>query len=581
MFAITVELLAGRYTATQFNDRNRPEWPPHPARLFSAMVAAWADNDEPDPAERSALRWLEEQDPPFIHCGEEHCRSVVTHFVPVNDPTALTPGAPRSYTLTADARGAVHEAERSGDERTVRRAHAALAKTEAKAIADAARAGVPTGRETLAVAAAVLQVLPEHRGKQGRTYPTVLPDQTTVWFLWPDAEPSEGQRSVLDTLLGRVARIGHSSTLVACRCLDDGPSPTWAPGRQGAGIRLRVPRAGLADRLEQAFESHRGEEPRTLPAGMSDYHRPGSPQPSPLVPLLGGDWYVLGITGRHAPSAVQALAIARATRNSLLAHADQPPPEILSGHQRPARANQVTPPLDRPHLAVAPLINAGNPYSDGAIFGIALILPVGCPEEDRDAVERAVRSWSLAGFELLLPARPNGQSVRLKLEDLGVDRADGEPGWVDVALAARRKTTTRDYWCRPARRWLTVTPIALDRFPGNLRGREPRARERAEAEAAASVARACVFAGLAEGLENVRVTIRLDSPLVGIPASPLGRRHPGARQFPGYQGGGTPRACVHAEIQFAEPVRGPVLIGAGRYLGYGLSLPRELREGTT
>jgi len=90
MLAIAVELLSGRYTATQFNDRNRPEWPPHPARLFSAMVAAWADNDDPDPAERSALRWLEEQDPPSIHCGERYSRSVVTHFVPVNDPTALT-----------------------------------------------------------------------------------------------------------------------------------------------------------------------------------------------------------------------------------------------------------------------------------------------------------------------------------------------------------------------------------------------------------------------------------------------------------------------------------------------------------
>ena len=53
MFAIAVELLCGRYTAMQFNDRTRPEWPPHPARLFSAMVAAWADADEPDPAERS------------------------------------------------------------------------------------------------------------------------------------------------------------------------------------------------------------------------------------------------------------------------------------------------------------------------------------------------------------------------------------------------------------------------------------------------------------------------------------------------------------------------------------------------
>ncbi len=581
MFAITMELLSGRYTATQFNDRSRPEWPPHPARLFSAMVAAWADNDDPDPAERSALRWLEAQDPPYIHCGEEHRRSVVTHFVPVNDPTALTPGVSRTYAMTAEARLAVHEAERSGDQRAVQRARAALAKTDARAIADAARAGRPTGRETSSVAAGVLEILPEHRGKQGRTYPTVLPDQTTVSFLWPDGEPGEEQRAVLDALLGRVARIGHSSTLVSCRCVDGGPPPTWAPGRGGTGTRLRVPRAGLSDRLEQAFASHHGEEPRTLPAGMTDYHRPGSPQPSPLVPLLGGDWYVLGIVGRHVPSAVQALAIARAIRNSLLAHGEQPSPEILSGHQRSASANETTPPLDRPHLAVAPLINVGSPYSDGAVFGIALILPTDCPDEDRAAVEDAVRSWSLAGFELLLPARPNGKPVRLKLEYLGVDRADDAPDWLDAALAPRRRTTTRDYWCRPARRWMTVTPIALDRFPGNLRGRQPGARERAEAEAAASIARACVFAGLAKEPGEVRVTIRLDAPLTGTPASPSGRCRPGSRQFPGYQTGrGTPRACVHAEIEFAEPVRGPVLVGAGRYLGYGLCLPRESWKGT-
>ena len=40
MLAIRIDLLAERYTATEFNDRNRAEWPPHPGRLFSALVAA-------------------------------------------------------------------------------------------------------------------------------------------------------------------------------------------------------------------------------------------------------------------------------------------------------------------------------------------------------------------------------------------------------------------------------------------------------------------------------------------------------------------------------------------------------------
>lgn len=576
MFAIAVELLCGRYTAMQFNDRTRPEWPPHPARVFSAMVAAWADTDEPDPDERNALRWLEQQDPPAIRCSQGRGRQVVTHFVPVNDPTALTRDISRTYDAMTQAARALQEAGKSGDERSIRRARTAAAKTEAKAVTDAARAGKPSGRESGKVMAGVLEVLPEHRGKQGRTYPTVIPDEPTVWFVWPAAEPSDQQRTALDGLLSRVARIGHSSTLVACRCADETPSPTWAPGRDRTGTRLRVPRAGLIDHLEEAFTSHGGEEPRTLQAGMVYYQQPRALARSPRPPLLGGDWYVLGISGRRLPSAMQALAVARATRSSLLAHGDQPSPEILSGHQRSDGSSGPTPPLGRPHLAVVPLLNAGNPYSDGAVFGIALMLPADCPDHDKEVVERAIRSWAAAGFELLLPALSSGQPVRLMLQDLGVDRVSGQQGWLDAALTARRKTTTRDYWCRPARRWLSVTPIALDRFPGNLRSRESRARERAEAEAAASVARACVFAGLADSPQQVRVNIRVDSPLVGVPASPGGRRGPGQRRFPGYQtGSGTPRACVHAEIEFDEPVRGPVLVGAGRYFGYGLCLPRE------
>ncbi|MGH3406632.1 MAG: type I-G CRISPR-associated protein Csb2 [Streptosporangiaceae bacterium] len=577
MFAIAVELLAGRYTATKFNDRSQHEWPPHPARLFSAMVAAWADNDVPDPDEWAALRWLEEQDPPLIRCGEGHQRTVVTHYVPVNDPRALARDLSNTYAQMAEARRGLREAERSGDERAVRRAQASVARSDAKAAADAARAGTATGREI----PATLQVLPEFRGKQGRTYPTVIPDEPTVWFLWPGARPTADQRAVLDALVGRVGRIGHSSTLVACRCEDNGPDHTWAPGRGAGSTRLRVPRAGLADQLEQAFATHRGEEPRMLPAGMSEYHRPGAGRLSPRVPLLGGDWYVLGITGPRRRSAVQALAITRACRNALLSHGDRPSPEILSGHQRSASDGGRTPPSERPHLAVVPLLNAGSPHSDGAVFGVALVLPADCPDDDREAVKRALQSWSAAGLELFLPARADGQATRLILEDLGVDRAVTEPGWLDTALAARRRTTTRDYWCRPARRWLTVTPVALDRFPGNLRSRQAQARDRAEAEASASVARACVLARLAGQSGEVRVTIRLDAPLVGIPASPAGRHDGGRAYFPGYQTGqGTPRACVHAEIEFAEPVAGPVLIGAGRYLGYGLCLPRPPKENT-
>lgn len=584
MFAIAIELLTGRYTAMQFNDRTEPEWPPHPARLFSAMVAAWADNDDPDPAERSALEWLEQQKPPDICCGEARPRAVVTHFVPVNDPIALIRDLSRTYALTAEARRAVAEAERAGDEQGIRRARAKMTKAEAKAISDAAAAGRPTGRESSTVIAGVLEILPDRRSKQGRTFPTVIPDRTTVWFAWPEASPSEEHRRAIDSVLARVARIGHSSTLVACRSADSAPRPTWTASQEAAEPRLRVAREGVLDRLERAFATHQGSEPRTLPAGMTSYKRASGPRhPRLAAPLLGGDWYILGVEGRPR-SAVQVLAIARAVRSALMAHADQPPPEFISGHQRsPAAGNRPTRPVERPHLAVVPLPSVGHRYSDGSVFGIALVLPTAdhCSDADRSAIERALLAWSGAGLELQVPAGRGGRPVRLVLVDQGIEKADPDrPSWLDTTLASRRRTTTRDYWCRPARRWMTVTPIALDRFPGNLRSSHPHVRDRAEAEAEASVARACAFAGLVKEPQLVSVTIRLDSPLVGVPAVPSGPRERRTGGYAAYiSGNGSPRVCVHAEIEFEQAVRGPVLVGAGRYFGYGLCLPVDERPG--
>ena len=227
-------------------------------------------------------------------------------------------------------------------------------------------------------------------------------------------------------------------------------------------------------------------------------------------PHLGGDWYVLGFDGRKFPAAIQALAVARAARSALLAHGEQPSPEILSGHQPQSGGSGPTPPTKRTHLAVVPLLNAGNAHSDGTIFGIAFVLPADCSPKERHV--------GRAGTACV------GRGRRVRRIQAGCFRA-GKAGhaspvpscrnsaWTAAAslsltgsplLTSRRKTTTRDYWCRPARRWLTVTPIALDRFPGNLRSTQPEARDRAAAEAAAGIVQACVNAGLAADPSDVK-----------------------------------------------------------------------------
>lgn len=85
MLSIEVNFLTGRFVATAHHDRNRPEWPPHPARLFSALVATWADADQSDLIERQAIEWLETLPAPSIRASDATPRTVATHFVPVND----------------------------------------------------------------------------------------------------------------------------------------------------------------------------------------------------------------------------------------------------------------------------------------------------------------------------------------------------------------------------------------------------------------------------------------------------------------------------------------------------------------
>jgi CRISPR-associated protein Csb2 len=48
MLALEVEFLTGVSVAATPNRREQPEWPPHPDRLFQALVAAWGRDEKPD-----------------------------------------------------------------------------------------------------------------------------------------------------------------------------------------------------------------------------------------------------------------------------------------------------------------------------------------------------------------------------------------------------------------------------------------------------------------------------------------------------------------------------------------------------
>lgn len=483
MFALAVEFLTGRYVATAFNDRERAEWPPHPARLFSALVAAHFDETLPD--ERAALEWLEDQGAPHIAASAASERESHVTFVPVNDRTG--------------------EPERHGTEPL------------------------------------------DLRGRQPRTFPSLTPVTPRTIFVWPDAAPSGETLAALDRLAGRVVRLGHSASLVTVRVFDGQVEANWRPDERGH-LRLRTVQAGQVRNLEHLFSVHRETEPRVLPAAFVRY----TDRPVQLVTfgpesVFSDDWLVLRrIQGPRLPSS-SAAGVARMIRRVLMSFAQEPISEVISGH-RPDGS-----PSDRAHVAVVPLPFVGHTHADGALLGVALVLPRDASEAEERALFVAMDRWERAHRSEheetpVLPVRL-GAAGTLMLKRLD------EP--------AEQQTLQPATWCRPTRCWVSATPIALDRNPGDLHSRNPGRLAQALGEAEEVIRASCVHVGLPR---PVAVTILPSVPLPGVAK---------AREFPAYPGGDgrLQRVLTHAAIEFSEPLTGPVLLGAGRYSGLGLMRP--------
>ena len=401
-FGIEVNFLTGRYVATFHNDRRQPEWPPHPARLFSALVAAWADADEPDRFERAALEWLEAQGHPAIAAPDAVPRKVVSHFVPVNDASIVSRALQKRK---ADKVGSLSE-----------QLHQELVASGGEVTKKAIRIQRNVARERVVDTqvsqagntnpSSAVQMLPEQRGKQERFFPSVTPDEARVTYLWDGPSP-DGIVEILDRLLGRVSRLGHPSSLVSCR-VASGPSvPTHVRDDNG-GQKLRSIRRGQLAELERQYARHRESRPHSLPytdiryrtvADTSQLERPHEPD-------TAGEWIVfeLAHASRTIP-ATRAVELAKAMRSAVLHYAEDPIPEELSGHT-PAGD-----PTAAPHVAFLPLPYAGFERADGRILGMAVSVPKVLSEATRRALFRAIGTWEDA---------VGSRSLRLTLGSRGV-----------------------------------------------------------------------------------------------------------------------------------------------------------------
>jgi CRISPR-associated protein Csb2 len=554
MLVIEVELLAGRYAATQHNDRSRAEWPPHPARFFSALVAALHDREPVEDAERHALLWLEKQDPPQLdvdldvdeRIGRRDVRAV---FVPVNDVTLVGDDPERELCKKrAELEGLVALVQTQETVAQVKRAGKALEREKKKLAEFLAAQQIAPPHPSKEDLKRGIGLLPERRNRQERTFPVIVPERTSFAFLWPTAEPRV-HMDALRRLCDRVTRLGHSSSPVRCAIINRPIKPTLVPQDGGERV-LRVVGPKQLERLEQAHARHRAIDARVLPARPQRYGRPLNGRPEMRRSIFTDDWIVFERVSGQRPLASRGSDLALALRRALIEiHGKEDLPTMLSGHETDGKRS-----ID-PHVAFVALPWVGHEYADGSVQGLALVLPRSMTSKDRERLLRLLAKWEVErgdandGYTVELGTTADlPHPIRLRLRRIEAPSK--------VTLNAAR-------WCKASRRFVTVTPIALDCHPGNLRSNTDRAAHKAAAEAESSIAQACERIGLPRPSK------------VAVSLAPLlpGAQH--IRQFAPWppQRSRTRRARVHAEIEFLERVRGPVLIGAGRYFGLGLCLP--------
>lgn len=378
------------------------------------------------------------------------------------------------------------------------------------------------------------KIMPALRQRQARRFPAFRPEDPVVSLVWRDTVADSDVLGALNALAADTAYIGHSASLTRCRFYE-GKTPA-----SSTSPRRRVYPGRLAE-LEQRFHERPPQRPKP-----GEPVRPSSDRIKPVPASIFADrWLVLEHVAGDMPDLRAAPLVARALRKALMSgyaqsFGEAAIPPAVSGH------NADGSPLRDAHLAIVPLAFLGMAFADGQVFGFALVPPGDGALLDDLSFQSAVKAI----------APWNGARGRRELEL----KCDGFHLTFTPSGEGTRRSLDPEPYIGVARRWASCTPIALDR---HLKEKGNEARD---VEMRGLIAQACRNIGLPA---PVAIAAGKHSAMTGAPSA--------------YPSGGAPRwtawrlptslasrQLTHAVLEFAEPVRGPVMLGAGRFVGLGL-----------
>ena len=354
MLTISVELLHGTFRADPDGTANtgrlsRAEWPPSPARLFAAMVAAEGTRDRCRLTDGSELEWFERLTPPVIHA----------HATPWQQ--SLLP----RYVVTQ-------------------------------------RSGIKRGAYMEYIGRWNALVRPGARA---------TPRDPVVHYVW-DADVPPAVLAALKIRVARIGYLGASDSPVRVRVETTPPEIAPVAGHfvpdPDGDLGIRVTSAGDLRVLDWVFDAWReggvNVSKAQFPAlrHQAGYKLAGGSTRTERGTVVAWLRVSRAVSGRRV-SAVTSIfkkAVLRQHENLI-----GEPPAVLHGHGFKKKGYELARFLALP--------DAGYPRSRGRIHGLALWMPPGTDRATRIAARSSVHSIShLRGTGLDLAVRPHAGEPR-------------------------------------------------------------------------------------------------------------------------------------------------------------------------
>ena len=491
-----------------------PDWPPSPARLFQALLAGAAQSRTLTDDDKHAFAWLETLTAPVIAAPVMRHGQDFTNYVPNNDLDAV-----------------------GGDQMRV----------------DKIRAPKPIR-------------------------PILFDAETPLLYTWTFEEAPEAHRNAqrIRAIAQRLYQLGRGVDMawavgeiptpeVLDMQLASHPGPIHCPSTSGSGTSLSCPQRGSLESLLRRHEAAgtrfktlyapaptKKEPGRTKPVGQSFSQPPkprfaqvayDSPPQRPLFDLREPASVAPFVSWPQTRTA----ALVAKLRDAAAARLKKALPENAALIERVLVGRGATEVDKATRVRILPLPSIGHAHADHAIRRVLVEIPPNCPIPADDV------AWSFSGL------------------DLGINYQTGEVLHESqpLLMPADDRAMLHHYGIEEpteARLWRTVTPSALPRryFAVSRTHRAKRgAIERLREEDWTTHA-------VVHALRHAGINARVES--ICVQQEPFAAKGARAEAFAPATRFAKERLW-HVEMAFAEAMRGPLILGDGRYLGLGLMAP--------